>query len=108
MSGAKNSLSTYAKKALRENNDEKRNSGFKIYRSFLKRKKLLTSEKFNNELQTKKIKDPKEYWNLLKSFIRDHEKIPIAKSLLFDHFKTLNSATSPHHSNHDIPHAKPL
>ena len=42
-------------KALRENNDEERKSGFKIYRSFLKRKKLLASERFNTKLQTKKI-----------------------------------------------------
>ena len=49
------------RKALGENNDEERKSGFKIHRSFLKRKKLLASETFNTELQTKKIEDPKEY-----------------------------------------------
>ena len=76
------------RKALREINDEERMSGFKIYRRFLTRKKLLASERFNTELQTKKIENPKEYWILLKSFNQDHGKIPIAKSVLFDHFKT--------------------
>ena len=37
----------------------------------------------------------------MKIFIQDHGKIPIAKSVLFDHFKTLHSATSSHHSNHE-------
>ena len=45
------------RKALRENNDEERKSGFKIYRSFLKHKKFLASERFNTILQTKKIED---------------------------------------------------
>ena len=39
----------------------------------------------------------------MKSFNQDHGKIPIPKSDLFDHFKTLNSATSPRHSNHEYP-----
>ena len=51
------------RKALRENNDEEPKSGFKIYRSFLKRKKLLASERFNTKLQTKKIENPKEFGN---------------------------------------------
>ena len=63
----------------------------------------MASERFNTELQTKKIKDPKEYWNLLESFDQYHVKIPIAKSVLFDHFKTLNGATSPHHNSHEYP-----
>ena len=60
------------RKALRDNNDGEPKSGFKIYRKFLKRKKLLASERFNTELQTKKIKNPKEHWKLLKSFNLDH------------------------------------
>ena len=63
----------------------------------------MTSERFNTELQTKNKKDPKDYWKQLKSFNQDQGKKPIAKSVLFDHFKTLNSPTSPHHSNHGYP-----
>ena len=58
---------------------------------------------FSTELQTKKIKDPKVYWNLLKSFNQDNGKIPVAKSVIFDYFKTLNTAASPHHSIQDYP-----
>ena len=53
------------REAVRENTDEERKSGFEVYRSFLKRKKLLASERLNTELQTKKIKDPKEYLNFV-------------------------------------------
>ena len=53
------------REAVRENTDEERKSCFEVYRSFLKRKKLLASERLNTELQTKKMKDPKEYLNFV-------------------------------------------
>ena len=62
----------------------------------------MASERYITELQTKKLKDSEEYWKLLESFNQDG-KLPIAKPVLFDHFKILNSTTSLHHSNHEYP-----
>ena len=70
----------------------------KFIEVFLKRKKLLASERFKIELQTKKTNDPKENLNLLKNCNQVHGKISISKSVLFE---TLNRARSPHHGNHE-------
>ena len=87
------------RKPLRENNEE-RKSAFRIYKSFLKRKKLFAPPKFNSELQrkTKRSQGKTETTERLQSAARKNTK---AKSVLFKHFKNLNSATSPDPSNHE-------
>ena len=63
--------------------------------------KIFDSARFNTELQNKKQKDPEEYWNLSKSFNQEQRQIPMAKYVLFDRFKNLESATSPDRNNYE-------
>ena len=67
----------------------------------MKRNQLFASERFNTDFENGKLKDHKNYWNLLKSFNQEQGKIPIAKSVLFEHFKNVKRATSPHRKNHE-------
>ena len=89
------------RKAVRENNDEERKSASKNYNFFLKQRQLSASERFITELQNEELKEPKDYWNLLESFDQEQGKLPIAESVLFEHFKNLKSATSPHRNKHE-------
>ena len=66
------------------------------------KKKLAASQKINPELNNKKINDPKGYWTLLKSFSRNEESIPIEKSIFLEHFKKLNSVSTPSHNDCNI------
>ena len=71
---------------------EKKNAS-KEYSFFLKQKRLNWEAAMNKYLKAK-LNDPKEYWSFFKNLVRSEDEIPIKKSVFFEHFKSLNSASN--------------
>ena len=82
---------SYYKKVCRNTEDVgTRKGALRIYKNILRKKRVSYFYEFNKKLLKLRTNNPKDFWALLKSSVRQNEHVKTELKPMFEHFQKLN------------------